>query len=318
MLISVIIPCRNVEEYVENAIVSVINQTHTNIELVLVDNLSDDGTLRILQAYSTKYDHIQVMQCQKGGASAARNLGLSVAKGEWIQFLDADDMLHNNKIEHQCDLIKKNRNIDWIVASYEYQYLDQTSKIFHPNSNILVGLFRSELGCTCSNLFRKSALTNFTWNEGLSSHQDLELFFNLLLRNSKILFDRTPLTIVHRRKSGQISHTNIKENCVTGIILRQKFLVELTRRGLLHSPEQLIAKDIIFHFIYQLAQYSPMEAQKYFLDFLTESYLPEKRMFNYVSHAQEFLFRLLGYKTVFSFQKGLRSLKEMTKSILPN
>ena len=91
-MISVIIPCFNSEEYITRAIESILKQSYTNYEIILVNNNSTDNTYNILQEYAKKKAGlVNVFNEYKKGAPAARNKGLSEAKGEWIQFLDADD-----------------------------------------------------------------------------------------------------------------------------------------------------------------------------------------------------------------------------------
>ena len=104
--ISVIIPCYNVEDYIEEAIASVMAQTYMDFELILVDNNSTDGTLRILERAAINSSRIRVLKEYGHGAPRARNLGLSVARGTWIQFLDADDLMLPDKLERQIKLVK--------------------------------------------------------------------------------------------------------------------------------------------------------------------------------------------------------------------
>ncbi|MBL7897068.1 MAG: glycosyltransferase family 2 protein, partial [Crocinitomicaceae bacterium] len=100
-LVSIIIPCYNSEKYIRETVLSVINQTYENIEILCVDNGSTDGTLKILNTLKSDFPQIQLLIQPKKGAPAARNLGLAQSKGEVIQFLDSDDLLIPNKIEKQ-------------------------------------------------------------------------------------------------------------------------------------------------------------------------------------------------------------------------
>ncbi|WP_346663653.1 glycosyltransferase family 2 protein [uncultured Merdimonas sp.] len=91
--ISVIVPMYNAETYIGDCIESLINQSYSNIEIILVDNNSSDRTIQIAESYKMRDDRIQVLHCKKQGPSAARNLGIEKAKGEYITFVDADDYL---------------------------------------------------------------------------------------------------------------------------------------------------------------------------------------------------------------------------------
>ncbi|HWZ16318.1 MAG TPA: glycosyltransferase [Mucilaginibacter sp.] len=99
-LVSVIIPVYNAEKYLDSCILSVIGQTWPNIEIILVDDGSTDNSLNIIEKYK-EAGTVKAIQQKNKGAAAARNAGLKQAKGIYIQFLDADDLLSPDKIEAQ-------------------------------------------------------------------------------------------------------------------------------------------------------------------------------------------------------------------------
>src|ERR1700759_691842 len=104
-MISVIIPCYNCAGFIHRAVDSVLRQTYHNTEIILVNNNSTDDTLFLMKDYEFAHPgKIHVYSEYKKGAPAARNCGLNKAKGEWIQFLDADDELLPNKLQVQYDL----------------------------------------------------------------------------------------------------------------------------------------------------------------------------------------------------------------------
>lgn len=91
--ISVIVPVYNVEKYLPRCIDSILSQSFTNFELILVDDGSPDNSGRICDKYAAKDSRIRVIHKKNGGASSARNVGIKNAKGEWITFIDADDYI---------------------------------------------------------------------------------------------------------------------------------------------------------------------------------------------------------------------------------
>lgn len=99
-LVSVIVPCFNAEKWVGNAIDSVLSQTYENIEIIVVNDGSTDNSRKVIERYTPRVRTIE--QSNKGG-NAARNAGFVLSKGDYIQFLDADDILAPNKIEEQVD-----------------------------------------------------------------------------------------------------------------------------------------------------------------------------------------------------------------------
>lgn len=104
-LISVIIPCFNVEKYIDRCMESVLNQTYQNLEIILVDDGSTDGTGKICDLYSQADERIRVIHKRNGGLSSARNAGLEVAAGTYIGFVDSDDWIEHDFYSYLYDLI---------------------------------------------------------------------------------------------------------------------------------------------------------------------------------------------------------------------
>lgn len=95
-MISVIVPIYNVENYLENCINSILNQSYTDFELILVDDGSPDNCGKICDDYAKKDSRIKVIHKKNGGLSDARNIGIEAAKGEYISFIDSDDWIHKD------------------------------------------------------------------------------------------------------------------------------------------------------------------------------------------------------------------------------
>lgn len=102
--ISVIIPCYNAECYIQQAIESVLTQTYPEIEIIVVDDGSKDGSIEKLTPY---LDHITLIQQENAGACVARNRGLDASSGEFIKFLDADDYLLPGVLKHQAEKLQE-------------------------------------------------------------------------------------------------------------------------------------------------------------------------------------------------------------------
>lgn len=106
LLVSIIIPCYNTEKYIAEAITSALSQTYSNIEVIVVDDGSTDGSWEIIQSFG---DRLKSEQIEHQGGCAARNRGLQLSKGKYIQFLDADDLLLSHKIEKQVPILEDNQ-----------------------------------------------------------------------------------------------------------------------------------------------------------------------------------------------------------------
>lgn len=133
-LISVIVPIYKVERYLDKCINSIINQTYKNLEIILVDDGSPDKCSQMCDEWATKDSRIIVIHKDNGGLSDARNVGLDIASGEYISFVDSDDYIHPEMISIlydvivkteanivQCDFrkVKDNEYVDANINSYE-------------------------------------------------------------------------------------------------------------------------------------------------------------------------------------------------------
>ena len=123
-LVSVIIPVYNVEEYLRQCLDSVREQTLSDIEIICVNDSSTDGSLSILEEYAKKDPRIQVVTQPNGGAGAARNKGLSMAKGKYLSFLDADDFFEPDMLELAFKKAEEDK-ADFVVFNSDQYYTDR-------------------------------------------------------------------------------------------------------------------------------------------------------------------------------------------------
>ena len=143
MKFSVIIPCYNVEKYIENTVQIVLNQTYKDFEVILIDDGSKDSTLAILNNLKETDDRIKVFTQPNKGVSYTRNRGIDIAKGEYIYFLDADDEIKNTLFEEADKaLIKKSIG----VFSFGYKVIKDTKeRMYIANKENLKGPFNSSI-----------------------------------------------------------------------------------------------------------------------------------------------------------------------------
>ena len=195
--ISVIVPCYNAENYLEQCLRSLISQTYKHLEIICVDDGSTDGTLQLLNSFRNKDSRIKVINQKNQGISSARNLALKNATGTYVSFVDADDWLDVDTLESMMQY----KDEDLICFSY-YRNFDQTEIIKNLGlegafsaSEIqkrMVGLTGEELKhiasfdalITCwGKLYKKESLHNIkfldlkeigTWEDGLFNLQVLE------------------------------------------------------------------------------------------------------------------------------------------------
>lgn len=297
MLVSVIIPCYNVATYIEECVSSVLHQTHNDIQIICIDDCSADNTFSILQSCKKKYPGINVIKNEKNmGASYSRNIGLAQADGEYVQFLDADDLLMPQKIANQIRLISNlNYKPDLIIGNY---FWNDNGKIISSrkfSNNPWIDLLRGAMGNTCSNLWKKETLVRINgWNPDLRSSQETDLMFRLMQINSAILYDTALLTVINKGKKGSISKTDPEGNVLRFIDLRIAIMNYLIKQKLFSKDLALECHIVLFNAIRSMFKYNRMEALNLFAKYIPRRFpvsLESKTSFFY-----KILFILFGFE----------------------
>ncbi|SJZ77222.1 glycosyltransferase family 2 protein [Anaerorhabdus furcosa] len=125
--ISVIVPMYNVEKYLEECVDSIEKQTYKNIEVILVDDGSEDSTFEVAKCLAKKYKNIVLLQQENGGQAKARNTGLIKASGQYISFVDADDFIDSRMFEIMIQACEKH-NLDIMECCYQDVFMKK--KVF--------------------------------------------------------------------------------------------------------------------------------------------------------------------------------------------
>ena len=212
-LISVIIPCYNTEKYIAECLDSIINQTYSYWEIICVNDGSKDGTLEILEDYRNKTpEKITVISVPNGGASAARNVGLKIAKGDYIQFIDADDLITPDKFEKQIAGFFD--DIDVVVSDRVLKNVDLSKTLdelyFSDINNNALETAVTKIIITGNPIYRKQIVIELGgYNESLKSSQDWDFHIRLVLAGFKIKYI-PGIFYVNRRVEGSISSNWIK------------------------------------------------------------------------------------------------------------
>ncbi|HEU0126158.1 MAG TPA: glycosyltransferase [Flavobacterium sp.] len=193
MKVSVIIPAYNCQDFIQSTINSVINQTYPQelIEVIIVNDGSTDNTTTILNSYK---DSFKIIHTENKGVSHARNTGLANATGDFIQYLDADDLLESKKIEIQVQALLANK-ADVAYGNWE-RFLEINSKI-HVTKKVIrrmqgdpkIALF-TDFWCPPAALLysKKIAKEIGPWKEWLPVIQDARYFLDAALHNAKFIY----------------------------------------------------------------------------------------------------------------------------------
>ena len=245
-LVSIIIPIHNAGKYLSETIQSALDQTWENKEIILVDDGSTDGSLSLSKSY--KNPRIKVFSQENKGGSAARNKGLAEANGDYIQFLDADDLLGRDKIANQVRVLEINTGLVSITSTIHFKnvvgiddapspYEESFSVDDNDPVHFLVNLWGgySKYGSmvavhswlTPRNIIDKAG----PWNEELALDDDGEFFCRVVLNSSGIV--KTPGFNYYRKYddsnslSGRFNQKSLMDS-LRSTLLKKKYLLERT------------------------------------------------------------------------------------------
>ena len=209
MLISVIIPVYNVEDYLHYAIESLGKQTYKNFEIILVNDGSTDDSGKLCDDYSEKYSNVRVFHKENGGLSDARNFGVQKAKGEFITFLDPDDYLEAYSLEllasvqkqHNCDIVStrvKATELYNVYSNHSLTEEDIRNVIVMDRDVFLEEAFYDKVATVsaCGKLYRKSIL-EIPFPKG-RIYEDLYIISEHVEKANKIV--HTPIQIYNYYK----------------------------------------------------------------------------------------------------------------------
>lgn len=189
MTVSIIIPVLNGQDDLERCVISALQQEEIlSKEIIIVDNGSTDETSTIAQELCAQHLEVQYHSEGQKGSVYARNKGLRLAQGAWIQFLDVDDRLLPHKIANQLRVASVDHSV--VIGRYiETTSKGKSIKSKSPSGDVWLDLITGRLGITSSNIYSRRALQNIDgWNIRQRTHQEYELMFRLLQNSAKIIY----------------------------------------------------------------------------------------------------------------------------------
>ena len=201
--VSIIIPAYNVKRHIEKCLASACGQTYENIQIIVVDDGSNDGTAEIARKFAERDNRILLFSKDNGGVSSARNAGLKYADGEFISFLDADDILEPDSIEVSVNAIESS-GADLVSFQYSridedgnclknFDFIDGTFSFKNDNdrlSFIVKELLSYNIGVEVWNkLFKRVIIVenNLLFDEECSVGEDYAFNIKYLIHSSKII-----------------------------------------------------------------------------------------------------------------------------------
>lgn len=177
--ISVIVPVYKVEQYLHRCIDSILSQSFTDFELLLIDDGSPDNCGKICDEYTQKDSRVRVFHKPNGGVSSARNLGLDNAKGEWVAFIDSDDYISVDYLEELCSY-KENTNSDLVAISRKLDETHSSVTLHREKFSLLFSLYKFDKFCPpWGKIFRKDIIERYNLKFNTEIHLGEDLMFVL-------------------------------------------------------------------------------------------------------------------------------------------
>ena len=233
-LVSIIIPVYNTEQFLDECLNSVVNQTYKNLEIILINDGSTDSSLEICKKYQQKDKRIILISQENKGAGTARNKGLDIAKGEYITFVDSDDFINLKMIEIFLNACL-NHNVSVALANH-YRYVNDVNKklcirlktnnkIINPN--LSAACIKSPLAC--NNFYHKSMVQDIRFPGTFS--EDCSFWYQVISKRPKLIYIHEPLYYYRQHASSRSNNgkyvfkkcTDRITNIECGFNLIQKF-----------------------------------------------------------------------------------------------
>lgn len=191
--VSVIVPVYNVEKFLDKCVGSIVNQTYSNLEIILVDDGSPDNCPAICEEWAKKDSRIKVIHKENGGLSSARNAGLDIFTGEYVMFVDSDDWIDENTVEIFIQT-SENETADIVCGGMCFEYMNDTHSALQIQNasykgeeiarNLLLDNIRPEV---CGKIYLRDLIRQFRFDEKIRYAEDLHFNFYLMMKANKLV-----------------------------------------------------------------------------------------------------------------------------------
>lgn len=213
-MISVVMPTYNSEKYIRDGLESVLNQTYKDLDVIIIDDCSSDNTISIVHEYMQRDSRIRLFENSKNsGAGVSRNVGIDMALGEYIAFLDSDDIWDKNKLFLQCDYMKT-ENMSFCFTAYEiiseHGTVIRTVDLNNCDKVSYTDMLRKKATLGCSTVMLNKKRLGHIRMPDIRTGQDYVTWLNILKEVDYAFCLNKPLT-QYRITPGSISRNKIKK-----------------------------------------------------------------------------------------------------------
>lgn len=252
-LISVIVPIYGVEEFLDNCVNSIFNQTYSNIEIILVDDGSLDNCGNMCDEYSKKDSRVKVIHKENGGLSDARNAGIDIASGQFITFIDSDDYYSRDAIEYMYQVLVNNDADISIGTLKKTKALDDCSRnenckhFLYNNSEAIKEMLYANHYSTAApaKLYRRELFEGVRYPYRKFS-EDLFTTYKLLYKAKRVVYGEQIIYYYYRR-TGSITASKFttKQYDVVEALNIMKSEIPIEKLGLLPAYSSQMVEDIM-------------------------------------------------------------------------
>lgn len=250
-LISVIIPAYNAEKFIEKTIKSVIAQTYSNFEVIIVDDGSTDNTKQICKKLSEQDERIKLFEKKNGGVSKARNYGIEKANGEYIMFLDADDTYESTMLEKMYTKMTE-ENVDIVRANYYIKTVDknisnkdrfqerkyQKEEI---KKDLIPLMLEEKIRCYVWLLMIKKHFV-VEFNHELHIFEDANFYLNMFSIVDSVYMLNEPLYCYNKQNESSLTKKNISKN-IDNMLLANQIMKTTLKKHHIKTDENVKRLD---------------------------------------------------------------------------
>lgn len=218
--ISIIVPVYNVEDYLDRCIQSIVDQTYSNLEIILVDDGSPDRCGQICDEWSHRDSRVKVIHQENAGVSVTRNAGISMAQGEYLYFVDSDDWIAPNLCEKAMEAFSEH---DADIVVFGWDQVTETGKSLGSTETLTEGSFSTEealrellqghINSYLWNKIYKRSVFQDIWLPNRTAFEDMAITYKLFLNASKIYCMEETLYFYYRRSGSATARLSSRKLC---------------------------------------------------------------------------------------------------------
>ncbi len=276
-MVSVIVPVYNAEKYINKCVDSILNQTYKDFELILIDDGSNDNSLELIKKYAVKDSRISLFSHENKGVSYTRNLGLDLAKGDYIMFIDSDDWIESDMLEVLIQNIEKS-NADISCCQYDKNLRTDISsfEIWSREKFLSEFIMHKKInGSLVNKLIKREAISNIRFNDSIKYGEDALFLWKVLLNSNSICLTNKVLyhVVLHDDSaSGGGSYKPIRKDCIEvwNLIVSDASSFSKELRDLAKAQLANMAFFSLYEMIYY--NYNDIEHEKLYRKTLKEEY----------------------------------------------